>query len=153
MNDAQELQTFLEALTKGQSAYGWLGLVAALLTMGVRVLRLGAIQKALGAVDERLTWARWKKPTRLGVVFLLSAGGSILTAILGGISWPAASVSALLAALTAIGLNETTEGVGQAVAPAVPTPIRPAIGLLIPMPKVHEVAAAMGEEVTTPGGP
>jgi hypothetical protein len=147
MDDVTALQQFVDGLTKGQGAYGVLGMIAACLTAGVRVLRLGTVQAALGALDPRLTWALWNKQTRLGVVFLLSAAGSILTAILTGVSWPAASVAAILSALTAIGINETSEGIGHAVGPMVPQGARPAVGLLIPMPKGPPT-----EEVTSPGG-
>lgn len=155
MTDAQVLTDFVEAIAKGHSTAGVLGLLAALLTAGVRVLRLAVVQRALAALSPRLAWDAWAKPTRLLVVFGCSAAAAAITAVMSGLPWSSALIAAVLAALGAIGLDQTTSAVGEVAAPVLPPMARRPVGLVFPMPRSPAELAAKQAEVaattTKPG--
>jgi hypothetical protein len=60
--------------------------------------------------DSRSRWAK------LAIVLALSAAATTLTGIAAGQAWWSALVAGILAAVSAIGVHETRETVGKAVA-------------------------------------
>lgn len=100
------LETLLEIWHKA----GWLGLAGALLTLTVRMLAGPTLQSLLGAVAPGWAlWGNWPDWVRRIVMFTLAASGGILTAVTGGMSWPAALTAIIPVAFMAHILHSATQ--------------------------------------------
>lgn len=81
---------------------GWLGLAGAILMIFVKALSGNTVQNLLGMIAPKTTlWVSWPDWLRRVIVFCLALIGGVLTAIAGGMSWPAAMISTLPVAFAA----------------------------------------------------
>ena len=128
-------------ITQANEALGLLGAVGAALVVALRLYRIPAVQQLMPAI---LQWSKFTKPVKLAVVFVGAAGGSVLVAFIGGgLSWPAIIVGAITAGLMALGVNESTEGAGEALAKMVPDGYKRSragqvTSVLLPMPPEYQ---------------
>lgn len=95
----------IDAIATGAAQYGWLGVLASSLTVGIGVFKYFAPDY----------WERQKRWVKLSWVFGTSAIGALLLAVLGGVAVPAAVSAALLGGLAAIGGHQVKKSAEEIV--------------------------------------
>ena len=110
-------------------------LIATGIFVAVKMLRSQMVQTVLTMVSAKLVWANWPKPVALAVVVLSSGAGALATALLQGTPASLALTTALVAAVSAMGLDAAH---GAIVEPAsTSAQVRDAGSIKVDLPKVQ----------------
>ncbi len=93
------------AMLANMKAHGFVALVAGVLYVAIKVLRLPLIQGALARLSPLAVWANWPKWVCALVVFGVSVCGLLIEGFTAGQAWGLVAVVALLvkAGVAAIG--------------------------------------------------
>jgi hypothetical protein len=96
----------VQLIDQGWHTYGYLGVLATLLTAAVGLYKQPVIQNL---VPAQMKWLNLKPVVKVAVIFVAAGAGSGLLAYLGGASVAAAVGLGISAGFAAIGIRETKE--------------------------------------------
>lgn len=106
----EEISAGLDLLKQMYDKAGLLGGVVAGVVLVIRLYRASWIQ---ALIPGKLKWDKQPEWTKKVIVCLVALLGSVAAAVLGGMAWLPALVSAIPVALGAIVTHETTKAVGS----------------------------------------
>lgn len=133
----QEIIDIINRIAAAGSTGGWLAALGVLITLSVRLYALGPVQSLLARVlPRKWLWGSLNNTGRLITVFAATGIGTVVLAVVGGMSWGVAISSGLVAGLASIGIDKGSKAVGGIVYKSMPTTLIGKAGsIVIPVPK------------------